>query len=301
MSFAAKLVLFIAIAPILVGFVWALFRQSSVTIPHNQIGVLVKAGRPTDRVLLPGVHWVPALRRRSAVAYPSVELSYRAGDPLSPATTSEAAGPPLVAVLGDRAEAELGFTVRFRIDQIRLAAVHDRFGPDGIWPAVRDSSAQAVKAALSDPSVTVDSLFGGARTELEARIGSAVRAVLDSNALILTAFSLGKVDLGQAGDLIQAVVRARLELERENAETETRIARARHDSELAPYAGRIGEAALRYRQTDVWRDLLVRSEGVSIAVPGAPGATLGAREGTVELPPETSDGTRTDTSGPSER
>ena len=279
MSLAARILLFIIITPILVGFVWALFRQSSVSIPQNQVGALIRGGRSTDRVLLPGVHWVPALRRRAAVAYPSVELSYRAGDAQATATASEAAGPPLMAFLGDRTEAEVGYTVRFRLDLTRLAAVHDRLGPDGLWAAVRDASGRAIRGALADPSVSVDSLFGPARADLESRLEEAVRTALDADALLLSSFTLGKVDLGRSGAVIQAIVRARLELDRENAETATRVARAKHDSELAPYAGQIGEAALRYRQTDVWRDLVVRSDGVSLAVPGTGAGPLGASEG----------------------
>jgi hypothetical protein len=80
------------------------------------------------------------------------------------------------------------------------------------------------------------------------------------------------VDLGRAGELIQAAVRARLELAREEAEAATRIARVRHDAELAPYLAGVGEAALRYRQTDVWRDLVQRSEAMTVAVPGISGA-----------------------------
>lgn len=289
MSLAAKLVLFIAVAPIVVAFVWALFRQSAVTIPQNQVGALIRAGRSTDRVLLPGVHWVPALRRRAAVAYPSVELSYRAGDTQPTSTASEASGPPLVAFLGDRTEVEVGYTVRFTLDQTRLAAVHDRLGPDGLWAAVRDASGRAVRGALADPAVSVDSLFGPARGELEARLGESVRAALDADALLLASFTLGKVDLGRSGAVIQAIVRARLELERENAETETRVARAKHDSELAPYAGQIGEAALRYRQTDVWRDLVVRTEGVSLVAPGAGGSPLAPTEVPASEPMESSD------------
>jgi hypothetical protein len=127
-------------------------------------------------------------------------------------------------------------------------------------------------AALAEPTCTIDDCFGTARVQLEERLAAAVAAVLDADGIVMTAFSLGSVDLGRAGELIQAAVRARLELAREEAEAATRIARVRHDAELAPYLAGVGEAALRYRQTDVWRDLVQRSEAMTVAVPGISGA-----------------------------
>ena len=276
MSLGTKIVLFIIVVPILATFVWSVLRQSRTTIPAGELGLLVVKGKPTDRVLLPGAHWVPSLRKRQAVGYPAVEMSYRATDAASAAAPStsahEAYGPPLAVTLGDRSEAVVAYTLRFRLDPERLRLVHERFGPDGLWAVVRDESARALSSALSDPACTIDDLFGTARIELEDRLGAAVARVLDADGLVMTSFSLGTVDLGRAGELIQAAVRARLELAREEAEAATRIARVRHDAELAPYLVGVGEAALRYRQTDVWRDLVQRSEAMTVAVPGISGA-----------------------------
>ena len=41
-------------------------------------------------------------------------------------------------MLGDRAEAKVGYTVRFRLVRDQLRLVHDRFGTTGYWSAVRD-------------------------------------------------------------------------------------------------------------------------------------------------------------------
>jgi hypothetical protein len=277
MSLGTKVVLFIIVVPILAMFVWSVLRQSRTTIPAGELGLLVVKGKPTDRVLLPGAHWVPSLRKRQAVGYPAVEMSYRATDAGSAATSSpsssrETYGPPLAVTLGDRSEAVLAYTVRFRLDPERLRTVHERFGPDGLWAVVRDESARALTAALADPGCTIDDLFGTARVELEQRLGAAVAQVLDADGMLMTSFSLGSADLGRAGELIQAAVRARLELAREEAEAATRIARVRHDAELGPVLAGVGEAALRYRQTDVWRDLVQRSEAMTVAVPGISGA-----------------------------
>jgi hypothetical protein len=276
MSLGTKIVLLIIVVPILATFVWSILRQSRTTIPAGELGLLVVKGKPTDRVLLPGPHWVPSLRKRQAVAYPAVEMSYRATDAASasasPTSAHEAYGPPLAVTLGDRSEAVLAYTLRFRLDPERLRTVHERFGPDGLWAVVRDESSRALATELSDPACTIDDLFGTARVELEERLGAAVARVLDDDGLVMTSFSLGSVDLGRAGELIQAAARARLELAREEAEAATRIARVRHDAELAPYLAGVGEAALRYRQTDVWRDLVQRSEAMTVAVPGISGA-----------------------------
>jgi regulator of protease activity HflC (stomatin/prohibitin superfamily) len=276
MSLGTKVVLFIIVVPILATFVWSVLRQSRTTIPAGELGLLVVKGKPTDRVLLPGAHWVPSLRKRQAVAYPAVEMSYRATDAsnwvASSASAHEAYGPPLAVTLGDRSEAVIAYTLRFRLDPERLRTVHERFGPDGLWAVVRDEGARALTAELSDPSCTIDDLFGPARVALEGRLGAAVARVLDADGLLMTSFSLGSVDLGRAGELIQAAVRARLELAREEADAATRIARAQHDAELGPYLVGVGEAALRYRQTDVWRDLVQRSEAMTVAVPGISGA-----------------------------
>jgi regulator of protease activity HflC (stomatin/prohibitin superfamily) len=273
MSLAAKLVLLFTIVPILGVFFWGMYRESSVTIPPGKLGLLVIKGKPTDKTLLPGLHWVPALRKRTAVDYPSVELAYRALDGAPSPSPTEAYGPPLHVTLGDRADAVVGYTVRFRLDPPRLRLVHERFGQEGIWAVVRDDSMRAVSAGLSDPAVTLDSLFGSARAALEETLGKAVAAALDSDSLVMTSFALGSVDLGRTGEVIQSVVRARLELEREEAEAATRAARVRHDAELAPQLASVGEAALRYRQTDVWRDLFQRSESMTVAMPG-PGGTV---------------------------
>jgi hypothetical protein len=274
MSFAAKFILFVALVPGIAALGWAMFRQSTVLIPPGRMGLLVIRGRPTDKVLLPGPHWIPALRKRTSVDYPSVELSYRAAAGGGTATATESYGPPLNVTLGDRAEAVVSYTVRFQLERERLRTVHERFGQDGIWPIVRDDSARAIATALADSEIGLDAVFGDARGQLEERLGQVVREALDADCIKLTAFSLGTVDLGRAGDIIQAVVRARLERDREEAESATRVARVQHDAALAPYLATIGDAALRYRQTDVWRDLAQRSDGVTVAVPGSAGTVI---------------------------
>jgi hypothetical protein len=268
MSLGTRIVAFVVLVPLLVWFVWTVVRASLVSIPSGRFGLLLIRGRATEQVLLPGPHWVPALRRRQVVEYPSVELSYRATLAPGQPSATEAYGPALHVALGDRADATIGYTVRFRLVQASLRDVHERFGPDGIWAVVRDETGRAITTALAQPGVTIEALFGAEREVLQDRIATAVGEVLAEDGLALASFSLGPVDLGRAGELIQAVTRARLELAREEAEAAIRTARVRHDAELAPYLVGIGDAALRYRQTDVWRDLAQRTERVTVAVPG---------------------------------
>ena len=92
----------------------------------------------------------------------------------------------------------------------------------------------------------------------------------------MTLFSLGNTDLGASNELVQATIRARLELEREDAEAPVRLARARHDAELQPFVtGDASGVALRYRENEVWRDLarLVADRALVMSAPARRVAT----------------------------
>ena len=252
--------IFLVVSIPLLGFMlWLLLSASFVRIEPGKLGLLLVRGRATDHALLPGPHFVPALRRMMVQVYPSNELSYRAGEPdNSDATASELenSGPPLRVMLGDRATVELGCTVRFRLQPDQLQTIHNRFGPDGLWAAVRDESSRTIRAHLGQPELGIDDLFGPARQSLETDLGAAIAETLMAAGFEMTLFSLGDLDLGRTGEVIQATVRARHDLEREEAEAGARLARARIDAELEPYyASTSTDAALRYREVDVWREL----------------------------------------------
>ena len=281
-------IVFLAIAiPLLAVVAWVVFEDSFVQIQPGQLGLLLVRGKATDRALQPGPHWVPALRRRMVQVYPSLELSFRAGlaPPAATATATaselERTGPAPQVLLGDRSAAVVGYTVRFRLDPALLREVHDRFGPQGIWTAVQDATAPTVRAALAQPTVGVDDLFGAARTDLERRLGDEIGTALAGCGLVLTMFALGDVDLGQTGDVIQATARARHELAREQAEAPLRVERARIDADLAPYLGDPTVAtALQYREIDSWQALARQAGPVP---PAAWPAVAGARP---EPPPD---------------
>jgi len=267
MSFGAWLVLVFVVVPLLSAAGWALVRASIVRVPMGSLGLLVAHGRATDEALPPGIHWVPALRRRQCVSYPAVELSYRASADPAVAGVVEGGGPPLKVVLGDRAEAVVSYTVRFRLETDQLRLVHERFGTSGYWSAVRDDSAAALAAVLAEPDVTLDSIYPGERAALEVRLKDRVAVALADDGMILTDFTLGAVDLGRSGETVQATLRSRLELAREEAGAALQSLRVRHDAELAPYLTEVGDTALRYRETEVWRDLLYRPESLRLSVP----------------------------------
>jgi hypothetical protein len=170
-----------------------------------------------------------------------------------------------------------------------LREVHNRFGPDGLWAAVRDETARTVRASLADPSIGLDDLFGTARAGLEARLSEDVTAALAALGFDVTMFSLGDLDLGRTGEVIQATARARHEVEREEAEAAMRMARARVDADLAPYLGSPAtDAAIRYREVDSWRELARATGYVQQAInrPGALEAPTAAAAPPPEPPPE---------------
>ena len=86
---------------------------------------------------------------------------------------------------------------------------------------------------------------------------------------------LGTIDFGRTGEVIQATVRARHELEREQAEAATRLARALNDADLQQKMTSTGEAAWRYRETDLWRDLVQRTEDSLRRAAAGPGSAPG--------------------------
>jgi regulator of protease activity HflC (stomatin/prohibitin superfamily) len=255
---SAWIIFLIVLVPFLAILVWIASTDSLINIPPGRVGLLLVSGRATDKVVLPGLHWVPRLRKRMVAEYPSLELSLRAipdGEEGEPKELDRT-GPGVHAVLGDRAEVTVGYTIRFRLDVQQLRVVHERFGAEGIWTAVRDLSARAVRQRLAEPGVGVDDLFGPQRLALESRLNESIATSLREDGVLVSMFGIDRVDLGRTGDVIQGTVRARLELEREQAEAALRVARARIDAELEPLIAAVPDIALRYREVDLWRDLV---------------------------------------------
>jgi regulator of protease activity HflC (stomatin/prohibitin superfamily) len=273
------------------------FDEAFVRVEPGQLGLVLVRGRATDKSLPPGPHFVPLMRRMQIVKYPSLEMAYRAGDPFDAGEherSLQQAGPSLRVVLGDRATVDVGYTVRFRLMPASLKSVHERFGKDGIWSAVRDASSRAVRASLGDPAVGIADLLGDSRRLVEGRLADAVGEVLAADGFEVALFTLEDTELGRTGEVIQATVRARYELEREQAEHATRVAEVQSDAALGEYLGADGASvALRYRELGVWREIITTPAGGSaMAVAARP--TVGAP------PPHDEEGTGAESSAAGE-
>lgn len=275
MSPVAWIILLVIVIPMVGLLAWVIVSASIIRIRPGRLGLLLERGRATDTVLTPGPHFVFTLRRRTVEEYPAVELAYRAGATDDAAESDlERAGPALRLTLGDRTIASVPYTVRFRLRADQLRLVHERFGAGGIFGIVRDESSRTVTTVMGDPAVTVDDLFGPAREQCQETVAAAVRERLQRDGVDVTEFVLGAVNLGRTGEVIQATVRARHELDQEQAEAATRLARALNDADLQARANPAGEA-WRYRETDLLRDLVQRREALQVAVHGAGGGRLG--------------------------
>ena len=291
MSAIAWIILLVLLIPMLAVLAFVIIMASLVRVPSGSLGLVMAKGKATDTALLPGAHFVPAIRRRMVQEYPSTELAYRAGGHEHTEETRsdrggafersgpperfkhlDQAGPARTVTLGDRTTATVSFTVRFVLLPEHLRQVHERFGPNGIFGIVRDEASRAVMNRLGDPTFTVDDLFGAARETTQDGLADVVGQALEADGIRVTTFVLGAVDLGRTGEVIQATVRARHELERERAEAATRLVRAVNDAELQAKLTSSGDAAWRYRETDLWRDLVQRTGALSVALRAGPGS-----------------------------
>jgi hypothetical protein len=272
-STVAWIIVLVVAVPTIGALVWLILSASLVKVPSGSLGLLMVRGRATDTALLPGPHFALAVRRRMVEIYPAVELTYRAGGPAAAdGDALEKSGPPLEVTLGDRTRATVPYTVRFKLVPDRLRQVHERFGPNGVFGIVRDASSAAISAALRDPAVSIDDMFGAPLEVCQKSVSAAVAEALDASGIELTALLLGAAEFGRTGDVIQATLRARHELEREQAEAPTRLARAANDADLQQNLTLSNEDAWRYRETDLWGELIQRTQALQVAVrPPGPG------------------------------
>jgi len=274
------IILAILLIPALGLLVWLVLSASFVRVPTGRNALLLVRGRPTDTTLPPGLHFLFALRRRMIVTYPSVELSFRAGGEPDPADRSglDCVGAPVPIVLGDRVQATVGYTLRFRLRPDELRLVHERFGPDGIFGIVRDQSALVISTALGRTGIGVADLLGEPRETTQSAVTDQLVSALADDGFELVSFVFGGIDLGRTGEVIQAVSRAPHELDYEQAMAAVRLAQATHDAELVAVDG----DPWRYRETDLWRALIARREILNVGLQGGPrvaGAAPGADVG----------------------
>src|SRR5688572_10299592 len=266
-------VIFVTIAVLTVGTVaWIVLQDAFVRIEPGDMGLVLRRGRPQDRVLPPGLHF--ALRfGRDIVIYPSVEVAYLVtGEPELSRTAEDRVNyldPPQQLPLGDRTIATLQYTVRFVITPEALPSVHNRFGVAGIRGAVRDQSRYALIAALGGTDVSRADVFGESRAALEVRVAEALSESLSACGLRLSLFNLRDVDLAQTGEVFQSQLRAAEELQREEARAAVRMSRAQQEAKLLEaFAGKLSAETIEYLRIQVLRELVERWDGRVLLSPG---------------------------------
>ncbi len=285
MDLLTTLIVFGVVVPLVAFGVWQLVQEGLVRVPSGTVGILIVRGKATSRVLTPGTHWVWPFRQQFIQGYPLRDLTYLAADDGAVEAT-DYADPPVRARLGDRSPVTLRYTVRFRIQPDGLLGIHERLGADGIKRLVRDETRRVAIAVCGDERFGLDHAYGTGYTELEAALAAASADALAAHGFEQIAFHLLDADLGSIGDVVQATVRAKAELELERAAAEVRALRAEHDAATASLIGEsLTDEVLRYRRIELGREALQRWDG-RIVVPdaglrqGITGEVLGPAVGT---------------------
>lgn len=234
---------------------------TTVAIAPGTLALLLRRGKATRRVLEPGRHFLPPWRKAMVETYPSRELTLVAGGAAASEPSVEWSDDPLRLHLGDRIAAEVRYTVRVQLDPTKLPDFHNRFGPEGLWSALRDVTRDVVIDECGS-DVTVDDGFGERFAALERRLRERLDTALGEVGFVLKMFTLREIDLGEAGQVIQSTLRTDLEVEREQATAALRTARIENDAALAVTAAAIdSDVLLRYRQLEIWQEMLERWDG----------------------------------------
>lgn len=241
-------------------FAWLLLLATSFRVEPGTVVLLLKQGRATGRVVGPGRHFIQPWRKVLVQVYPARELALVAGGPASSDERVDHLDAALRVYLSDKVFARLSYTVRCRLDPSKVQLVHDRFGAEGIWPAIRDTTRRCLVAGAAGASV--DGVFGDEFAAFEERCATALGEALATVGFELEVFTLREIDLGETGEVIQATLRADLELELEQALARVRQVRLDNDAAMAEtLAGLDNHVLLRYRQLESWREILRRGDG----------------------------------------
>ena len=271
--------LWIALGLVVIGVVVAalLLFETAITVDPGTIALVLNRGKATGRALTPGRHFIQPWRKVVVQIYPSRELSLVAGGRGIGDPRVEYVDDPLRLHLGDKAFAQVSYTLRCQLDTGRLKDVHNQFGPEGVWVALRDVTRSALLAEVGNAKLSIDDVYGDGFTALEQRLTKALGIALGKVGFNLMMFNLREINLGEIGEVIQAVARADVELEREQAFAKVRKVRLENDAAIAPLLDGVdGDVLLRYRQIEMWRDILHRWNGEQL-IPAALTMPLVAR------------------------
>jgi regulator of protease activity HflC (stomatin/prohibitin superfamily) len=260
MNATSIIILLVVVIPLVVFGVWQFLQLALVRINSGTVGLLIVRGKVSNRVLEPGVHFVWPFRQSSIQGYPLRELTYLTSD--GAVDETDFADPPLRTSLGDRSPVTANYTIRFRIKPDGLLGIHDRVGPDGIKPLVRDLSRQIIIDVLAAEQYGVDDAYGARFAALEDALHDRLRAELLTEGFDVTLFNLRDMDLGPVGDVVTRTVCARMELELERVAAQVRLLRAEHEAASAEVlAPQLTDDLLRYRRIEVLREALQRWDG----------------------------------------
>jgi regulator of protease activity HflC (stomatin/prohibitin superfamily) len=249
----------VAVVPVVVAI---LLLETAIVVNPGTVALVLRRGKATGRALPPGRHFVAPWQKLMLQIYPSRELCLVAGGRTIDDTRVEYADDALRVHLGDKALARISYTVRCQLDPSSLRDVHDRYGPEGIWAALRDTVRSTLLAEIGNGQASIDDAYGTEFVALEQRLTAALGAALADIGFDLKMFSLREVDLGETGEVIQATVRADAELGREQALAKVRTARLENDLAVNSLVeGLDGDTMLRYRQIESWRDIVQRWNG----------------------------------------
>jgi len=261
MDLTVWIALLVAVIAVVAGVILVLLG-TSILVEPGTIALLLKRGKATRRAFGPGRHFVAPWRKVTAQIYPSRELVLVAGGRSVGDVQVEYVDDPLRLHLGDKVFAEVSYTIRCQLDVGKVRHVHDSFGPAGIWAALRDITRATLLAAARDAAMSVDDAYGERLGALEQRFSAALGTALGEAGFVLRMFSLREFDLGETGEVIQAVVRADAELQREQAYTKVRTARLENDvAACAMVDGADIEMMLHYRRLEAWGSILARWDG----------------------------------------
>lgn len=287
MDAAVWISVLVVVALVAVG-LWVLLIATSILVEPGTLALLLKRGKATSRALGPGRHFMQPWGKAMLQVYPSRELAIVAGGETTGDPRVDATDAPLRVHLGDKTFAQVSYTVRCRLDITQLKSVHEQFGPEGIWSALRDTTRRSLISEVGKSDVSIDDVFGNGYAALEKRLGTAVATALGAIGFELTMFSLREIDLGETGEVIQATLRAAVELEREQALTPVRKARLENDASMNELLDDVdADVMLRYRQIEALAQILERWGG-DRPIPSAISAPVTAVASSISAPSTTS-------------
>jgi hypothetical protein len=221
--------------------------------------------------------------------YPAVELTYlTSSDGATQPDALTFVDPPLPVILGDRTQATIQYTVRFKVTSEGLPIIHTRSGNAGIKGILRDESRRVLLAAFSEESVVRGAAVGPAVAALEARVSERMEQRLGECGFAMSMFNLRGVDFAETGEVIQSALRAREELERERAVGAVRLLRAEQEAQInAKLAGSVSAPTLEYLRIQAMRELIERWDGKFLTPPGS--VSLLSDEAPTPRPPQPSE------------